>query len=94
MNLGQSRNEPRVPRNVTGAPPDASFHQVGYPLVAIVYAWGMDEKYDLFSAIYKALDRLEELDPASPKEEWFKLLEWTAGKTLAPHIEPVEPTQQ
>ena len=53
----------------------------------------MDEKYDLFSAIYKALDRLEELDPASQKEEWFKLLEWTAGKTLAPHIEPVEPTQ-
>ena len=53
----------------------------------------MDEKYDLFSAIYKALDRLEELDPASQKEEWFKLLEWTAGKTLTPHIEPVEPTQ-
>ena len=42
---------------------------------------------DFFSALYVALDRLEELDPATRKEPWFKLLEKTVDKTLAPHIE-------
>ena len=42
---------------------------------------------DFFSAIYLALDRLEELDPATRNEPWFKLLETTVDKTLAPHIE-------
>ena len=42
---------------------------------------------DLFSALYKALDRLEELDPETGNEPWFKLLESAVDKTLAPHIE-------
>ena len=42
---------------------------------------------DFFSALCVALDRLEELDPEARKEPWFKLLENTVEKTLAPHIE-------
>ena len=37
---------------------------------------------DLASALYVALDRLEELDPESRKEPWFKYLEKTLDKTL------------
>lgn len=50
----------------------------------------MDDDFiedDFFSALYVALDRLEELDPATRNEPWFKLLETTVEKTLAPHIE-------
>ena len=47
---------------------------------------GLTEE-DFFSALYVALDRLEELDPATRKEPWFKLLEKTVDKTLAPHID-------
>jgi len=39
---------------------------------------------DFFSALYVALDRLEELAPETRKEPWFKLLESTVDKTLAP----------
>ena len=42
---------------------------------------------DIFSALYLALDRLEELDPEAGNEPWFKLLESTVDKTLAPHFE-------
>lgn len=48
---------------------------------------------DFFSAIYVALDRLEELDPSSAKEPWFQLIGATVDKILAPHIEKVEPTK-
>lgn len=44
---------------------------------------------DFYSALYVALDRLEELDPATRNEPWFKLLETTVDKTLAPDIEGV-----
>lgn len=50
----------------------------------------MDDEYiedDFFSALYVALDRLEELDPEARNEPWFKLLEITVDKTLAPDIE-------
>ena len=50
----------------------------------------MDDDYiedDFFSALYVALDKLEELDPEARHEPWFKLLENTVDKTLAPHIE-------
>ena len=50
----------------------------------------MDDDFiedDFFSALYVALDRLEELDPATRNEPWFKLLESAVDKTLAPHIE-------
>ena len=50
----------------------------------------MDDDFiedDFFSALYVALDRLEELDPDIRREEWFKLLKKTVDKTLAPHIE-------
>ena len=53
----------------------------------------MDDKDDLISAIYKALDRLEELDPTVSREEWFKLIEQTVDKALAPHDKKVEPTK-
>jgi hypothetical protein len=53
----------------------------------------MDNPDDLFSALYKALDRLEELDPNAPNEEWFQLLEDTASKILAPHFEKVLTTK-
>ena len=43
-------------------------------------------KDDFFSALYMALDRLEELDPDVGQEEWFQLLEKSADKTLAPHF--------
>ena len=43
-------------------------------------------KDDFFSALYMALDRLEELDPDVGREEWFQLLEKSADKTLAPHF--------
>jgi len=46
---------------------------------------------DLISALYVALDRLEELDPAVRQEPWFKLIEKTVDKTLPPHIKKVEP---
>ena len=39
---------------------------------------------DFFSALYVALDRLEELAPETRNEPWFKLLEKTVDKTLAP----------
>ena len=42
---------------------------------------------DFYSALYVALDRLEELDPATRNEPWFKLLESAVDKTLAPDIE-------
>lgn len=44
-------------------------------------------KDDFFSALYTALDRLEELDPDVGREEWFQLLEKSVDKTLAPHFE-------
>ena len=50
----------------------------------------MDDDYiedDFFSALYVALDKLEELDPETRHEPWFKLLESVVDKTLAPHIE-------
>lgn len=49
---------------------------------------------DFFSALYVALDRLEELDPDVRREEWFKLLENAVDKTLAPHIEKALKTKQ
>ena len=36
---------------------------------------------DFFSAMYVALDRLEELDPTTRNEPWFKLLENAIGAT-------------
>ena len=42
---------------------------------------------DFFNALYVALDRLEEPDPETRNEPWFKLLESGVDKTLAPHIE-------
>ena len=42
---------------------------------------------DFDSALYVALDKLEELDPTTRNEPWFKLLESAVDKTLAPHIE-------
>ena len=42
---------------------------------------------DFFSALYLALDRLEPLDSEAGNDSWFKLLESTADKTLAPHYE-------
>jgi hypothetical protein len=53
----------------------------------------MDDTDDLFLALYKALDRLEELDPTVTQEDWFKLIEKTVDRTLAPHITKVEPTK-
>ena len=49
---------------------------------------GMDDdiEEDFFSALYVALNKLEVLDPTTRREPWFKLLEPTADKTLAPHI--------
>jgi len=50
----------------------------------------MEDDYiegDFFSALYHALDRLETLDPEARNEPWFKLLEGTVDKTLAPHFE-------
>jgi len=49
---------------------------------------------DFFSAIYIALETLEELDPASIDEPWFKLLEETVDKTLAPHLEKAYKAKQ
>ena len=42
---------------------------------------------DFFSALYVALDKLEELDPEARNEPWFTLLESAVDKTLARHIE-------
>jgi hypothetical protein len=53
----------------------------------------MDDPDDLFAALYKALDRLEELDPNAPNEEWFKLLENTASEMMAPHFRKVVTTK-
>ena len=50
----------------------------------------MDDDFiedDFFSALYVALDKLEELDPEVKHEPWFKLLESAVDKTLALHIE-------
>lgn len=49
----------------------------------------MEDDYiegDFFSALYLALDRLEELDPEAGNEPWFKLLKKTADKTLPPPL--------
>ncbi|TDG13978.1 hypothetical protein E2F43_10820 [Seongchinamella unica] len=42
---------------------------------------------DLASALYVALDRLEELDPEARKEPWFKYLEKAVDRTLTPAVE-------
>ena len=42
---------------------------------------------DFASALYVALDRLEELDPSVVNEDWFKFIGQTVDKTLAPHFE-------
>ena len=50
----------------------------------------MDDDFiedDFYSALCVALARLEELDPATRNEPWFKLLEITVDKTLAPQVE-------
>ncbi len=47
---------------------------------------------DIHDAIYKALDRLQELDPTSVDEPWFKLTEKAARDTLP--FERVEPTMR
>jgi len=46
---------------------------------------------DFFSALYVALDKLEELDPAIRMEPWFKFLEKTVDNELSRHIVAVEP---
>jgi hypothetical protein len=55
------------------------------------YAVFMDDyrciEGDFFSALFIALDRLEELDPSLAREDWFRFLEKSADKTLAPHFE-------
>ena len=48
---------------------------------------------DFFSALYVALDKLEELDPTVTQEDWFKVIEKTVDRTLAPHITKVDPTR-
>ncbi|WP_165787064.1 hypothetical protein [Pseudohalioglobus lutimaris] len=54
----------------------------------------MDDEYegwvegDLLSAIYVALDRLEELDPNCRKEPWFRYLEKAVDMRLAREIKP------
>ena len=48
----------------------------------------MDETDDLISALYVALD------PTVTRENWFKLIERTVDKALAPYIEKVEPTKR
>lgn len=56
----------------------------------------MDDDYegwiegDLYSALYVALDRLEELDPSVRQEEWFKYLEKTVDRDLAVAIKPTK----
>jgi hypothetical protein len=53
----------------------------------------MDDDYrqdDFFSALYVALDTLEELDPATAERPWFQLLQTTADKTTAARLEQVE----
>ena len=49
---------------------------------------------DFFSALFVALDRLEDLDPEARNEPWFKLLESTVDKTLSPHIEKAYRTRK
>ena len=57
-----------------------------------VYASIMDDEYegwlegDLLSAIYVALDRLEELDPDCRTEAWFRYLEKAVDMRLAKKI--------
>ncbi len=43
----------------------------------------MDED-DFIGAIYKALDKLEELDPKVKEEKWFALIEKKVDGTLKP----------
>ena len=69
------------------APISSRMPQVGYAIFM-----DDDEYYrwiegDFFSALFIALDRLEELDPSLAREDWFRFLEKSADKTLAPHFE-------
>lgn len=64
-----------------------------------LWAWMMTitkflSRTDFFSALYLALDRLEELDPEARNEPWFMLLESFADKTLVPHIEKAYRTRK
>ena len=53
----------------------------------------MDYTDDIYDALYKALDKLEELDPTVTQEPWFKLLEKTVDRAVKSRIGKVEPTQ-
>ena len=49
---------------------------------------------DFFSALYVALDKLEELDPSTRSEPWFKYLEQAVDKALSSTMENIyKPTR-
>ncbi|WP_157976365.1 hypothetical protein [Parahaliea mediterranea] len=46
----------------------------------------------LAEAVYIALDKLEQLDPATVQEPWFRLIEKTVDKVIAANTEYIPPT--
>ena len=46
----------------------------------------MDDRDDLFDALYKALDTLEELDPNDSDEPWFQVLEKALDRAVKSHL--------
>lgn len=54
----------------------------------MVYTQCMDDKMQPFlMALYVALDKLEELDPSTADEDWFRLIEQTVDSVFAPYGE-------
>lgn len=53
----------------------------------------MDYTDDIYNALYKALDTLEELDPTDTEEPWFEVLENALDRAVKSHLGRVYPAQ-
>jgi hypothetical protein len=53
----------------------------------------MDDIDDIYNALYKALDTLEELDPTDSEESWFEVLEKALDLAVKSRLDLVHSAQ-
>ncbi len=51
----------------------------------------MDDTDDIYDALYKALDTLEELDPNDSDEPWVQVLEKALNRAVRSHLGLLHP---
>jgi hypothetical protein len=53
----------------------------------------MDNTDDIYDALYKALDTLEELDPNDSDEPWVQVLEKALNRAVRARLGQLQPAQ-